>query len=243
MRNIFSVFILSLMLAFVVSLGTANAFKQVNTDITVMELFTSQSCSSCPPADRLLNDLSKKPNTIALSCNVTYWDHLNWKDTLSKEFCTVRQKNYSVNLGRAGNVFTPELVINGKKSLVGSKKKEIVQQLDYIPNPAALKVKRTGSNLVISDALRQFNKSNTVLLVTYGNEVTQEIPSGENSGKEVSYTNPILSIIKLYEDWDGRDLVIDLEYPLKIEASGVAILVHEGHDMANPIIAAGQEKL
>ena len=85
----------------------------------VVELFTSQSCSSCPPADRNLGKLSENPNVIALGFHVTYWNHLHWEDTLSNEFSTKRQRSYAAAF-RNGRVYTPQMVVNGEQEFVGS---------------------------------------------------------------------------------------------------------------------------
>src|SRR5215467_1612925 len=96
----------------------------------VVELFTSQGCSSCPPADKLLGELAKDPNVIALSLPIDYWDYLGWKDTLADKRFTARQKAYSHMRGDR-EVYTPQVVINGKVHAVGSDRagiEEAIQQ-------------------------------------------------------------------------------------------------------------------
>ena len=102
-----------------------------NTDSpVVLEMFTSQSCSSCPPADRVLSQLeAQNDNIIALSCHVTYWNHLHWKDTLSKEFCSTRQRDYVRTL-RSRGPYTPQIMINGKHTMVGSQGGKIVRAIE-----------------------------------------------------------------------------------------------------------------
>src|SRR5262245_8807858 len=90
----------------------------------VLELFTSQGCSSCPAADALLKSFAQRPGMIALSLSVDYWDHLGWKDTLASPKNTLRQKAYAKALG-TGNVYTPQIVINGTTEAVGGNKAEI----------------------------------------------------------------------------------------------------------------------
>src|SRR5213596_1913287 len=85
----------------------------------VVELFTSQGCSSCPPADKLLGELAKDPNVIALSLPIDYWDYLGWKDTLADKRFTARQKAYSHVRGDR-NLYTPQMVVNGSAQVIGS---------------------------------------------------------------------------------------------------------------------------
>ena len=92
--------------------------------VSVIELFTSQGCSSCPAADRLLQDLSQRQDLIALSFPVTYWDYLGWKDTLARPEYTERQREYAT-IQRDGQVYTPEVVVNGSQSCVGSNREAI----------------------------------------------------------------------------------------------------------------------
>ena len=106
---------------------------------TVLELFTSQGCSSCPSADALLKSYAQRPGVIALSLSVDYWDHLGWKDTLASPKNTARQKAYAKALG-TGNVYTPQIVINGVAETIGSNKSEIEKAICAGPqwrqNPA-----------------------------------------------------------------------------------------------------------
>ena len=96
----------------------------------VVELFTSQGCSSCPPADALLVEYSRQPDIIALSLPVNYWDYLGWKDTLAHVAFTERQKAYAH--GRSDRqVFTPQMIVNGKKSCIGSDRAQIEKAIQY----------------------------------------------------------------------------------------------------------------
>ncbi|HST95675.1 MAG TPA: DUF1223 domain-containing protein, partial [Microvirga sp.] len=90
----------------------------------VVELFTSQGCSSCPPADELLVEYSRQPDVIALSMPVNYWDYLGWKDTLAHVAFTERQKAYA-HSRKDRQVFTPQMIVNGKKSCIGSDRDQI----------------------------------------------------------------------------------------------------------------------
>ena len=220
---------------------------QISDDkgVYVLELFTSQSCSSCPAADAFLEELDQKQNIITLSCNVTYWNHLHWKDTLSQEACTERQLNYSLANHRNGNVFTPELVINGKKSLVGSSRKRIVNYLSDENNTVTpLEISQNNNQLRIKPIADQslLPVNNQVVMITYGDKHKQYVESGENRGKTISYSNPVVEIKMISEQWNGQSTV-ESELPDNREnISGVVVLITKAA-VGNEILAAGRLKL
>lgn len=182
-------------------LCSAPALAQNETPI-VLELFTSQSCSSCPPADKILEKLSiENKNIIALSCNVTYWNHLHWEDTLSKDFCDQRQLNYVRSLNARGP-YTPQIVVNGKETMVGSKEGEIRRAISMAKPIKNISLALEENELKISLPETPGDDSYALNLITYTESQEQEIPSGENKGRTVSYTNPIQEIISL-GSWDG----------------------------------------
>lgn len=171
----------------------------------LLELFTSQGCSSCPPADRLAEKLATNPNLVVIARPVTYWDRLGWKDTLAREDNTTLQQDYA-RRGLAGRngVYTPQLVVDGSFGAVGSRAEDI-----------AAGVKRYGSasDATIRAAKRDaggyaVNLSGTgqgtgeLLLVAVTRKVTVGIGSGENGGRKVSYTN-VLRAERKIADWSG----------------------------------------
>lgn len=210
----------------------------------VIELFTSQSCSSCPPADKILGELAQQSNVIALGCHVTYWDHLNWKDTLSLKECTERQRVYSSTSGRK-RIFTPEMLVNGHDSFVGSNRSKAFAAIRQNSSVAPIKMERgnNGQELVITlPALEvALNEKVSLTLISFGTEQTQHIPSGENRNKTVSYINPVLSIITLNETWNGKEKLISARAPYTGQQRiGYALLAQTGN--TGKIIAAGQIK-
>ncbi len=204
----------------------------------VLELFTSQSCSSCPPADKILGDLAdENKNIIALSCNVTYWNHLHWEDTLSKDFCTQRQRNYVTGFGKR-SAYTPQLVINGKYEMVGSQGRKVNDAIKNISAPLKnISITRLGDNFNIE--LPDLARSQYVItIIENGARHTQTIPSGENRGRTVNYTNPVQAIDTV-GTWDGE--ANNLEYFIKNNnaAKAVVVLVHE-RSPTGKIVAAGK---
>lgn len=209
----------------------------------VLELFTSQSCSSCPPADKVLGDLADKhDNIIALSCNVTYWNHLHWKDTLSKDFCTERQRSYAQSFS-SKRVYTPQIVINGQHEMVGSRGNAVRNRVAKAVEKQAVKViaiTSQGETLQIKLPEIVGNDSFALHLITHGARHTQSIPSGENRGRTVQYTNPVQDIISL-GTWDGTSKVITYDVSEIKNASGFVILAQK-NGVTGPIAAAGKIK-
>ncbi len=175
---------------------------------SVIELFTSQGCSSCPPADRLLKRLAERPDLIALSFPVTYWDYLGWKDTLARPENAERQRRYAALQG--GEVYTPEAVVNGLKECVGSdldaiesaiKSTASVIRKEAVP----LSVRHEGGKLVIETGAAPAESRHTtgkvwVASVRQSSDVA--IGAGENSGRQVTYTNVVLGLTEA-GGWQG----------------------------------------
>ncbi|MEM7617915.1 MAG: DUF1223 domain-containing protein [Pseudomonadota bacterium] len=219
-----------------------NAQAQDNSQAPiVVELFTSQSCSSCPPADKVLGKLAKEnDNVIALSCHVTYWNHLHWEDTLSQNFCTERQRGYVVSLDSRGP-YTPQTVINGRYEMIGSQEGKVRKSIQNIDKPLK-NIPLTHDSDSLNIFLPELPKNQYVVtLATYGDKHTQAIPSGENRGQTVEYTNPVTKLIPL-DTWDGTKGTMELG---SVEFEGeknLVVLVHE-RSASGPIIAAGQLSL
>ncbi len=226
------------------SYSTSDAQLSEPDGYHVLELFTSQSCSSCPAADAFLEELDKNENIIALSCNVTYWNHLNWQDTLSQDFCTDKQRQYSYIQNRNGLVFTPELMINGEKSFIGSKRGKIVDYLSHDTNAVmSLKLELKDEEVTVA-ALNdntQWDSDNIVTLIAYGDKHTQFVPSGENRGRTIHYSNPVLSMKKIAQNWNGSSPIsssINSDTP----PSGYVVLV-SSKNVGGKILGAGKIKL
>ncbi len=204
----------------------------------VLELFTSQSCSSCPPADRILTQLQEEnSNIIALSCNVTYWNHLHWEDTLSKEFCSTRQRSYVRTLQSRGP-YTPQIVINGEDTMVGSSHGKIIKSINQQAAIKTIGLTLDNKNLKISLPETPSNSVYAINLIIVGNSHTQSIPSGENRGRTVKYTNPVENIISL-GTWDGtgKNMSYDVS---NFTTNSKYVLLAQQNGRTGKIIAAGQ---
>ena len=179
----------------------------------VVELFTSQSCSSCPPADYLLGELNKHSNIIAFSCHVTYWDHLNWRDTLSQKFCTDRQRAYARFQGKR-QVYTPQMVVNGAFEFVGSNRFEIMRYVSLAGNTVQPIVLNLNAQ-TLSATMPPLSKDaalQTLWLIRTQASHTQAIRSGENRGKTITYTNSIETLEQV-GTWDGSAQVLTFPRP------------------------------
>lgn len=232
--------ILSITLYSNFSTASAESVQNVKMPV-VVELFTSQSCSSCPPADRILGQIAKNKNVIALSCHVTYWNHLHWKDTLSKEFCTERQQSYAYALKKRGP-YTPQMIINGTHDVVGNRSKQVSNLIEKTSKNEALipvKITQNANTLYIQlpKATAIIDQA-SVLLFSYKNKHTQSIPSGENSGRTVLYTNPVDRLTPL-GTWNGKEASIS--YDASNAADGYAVIIQEKNH--GRIIGAGKLEL
>ena len=189
----------------------------------VVELFTSQGCSSCPPADALLGELSRKPNVIALAYHVDYWDDLGWKDTFSIPEATARQRGYVRRLSKSG-AFTPQAVVSGDTSLVGSNRKELTEAIAADRDSLAIALARTDSNLSItlSEAWRD---PMDVFVVAYLPQATTKVGAGENARRSLTQFNVVRSFKRIGR-WNGKPQTMTV--PLATfprDATSIAVLL------------------
>ncbi len=192
---------------------------------TVVELFQSQGCSSCPPANANVMALSGRPDILALSFQVTYWDQLGWKDTFASPQYTARQWDYARGL-RHDNVFTPQVVINGRADVVGVRPGEIegaVARADRGSTGPSIDI--NGGRVTIAGPAPATPAQ--VWLVRYDPNIVQvPIRRGENGGRTLPHKNVVRSLTRL-GDWSGATKGYALPTP---DASGLksAILVQAG---------------
>jgi hypothetical protein len=179
----------------------------------VVELFTSQGCSSCPPADTYLSELSReRPDVLPLAFHVTYWDSLGWKDPFSFDAATQRQASYAAHLGKG--TYTPQMVIDGRAVLVGSDRRSaeaaIAAEKQGGVTSAALSAMHRGTAISISVGAGGGNAS--VILIGYDAERRTAIGQGENGGRTLTESNIVRSIQRVGQ-WTGAPLVLDAPLP------------------------------
>ncbi len=238
-----------LTLAFVLSAFQAAAPARAQDtawgNASVIELFTSQGCSSCPEADQLLEQLSHRPDIIALSFPVSYWDYLGWKDTLARPENSERQRKYSKIIGD-GEVYTPQAIVNGVRNCVGSDRAEIEAAVEETA-PAIGKdavpiiISRGDGKLIIDigpapDGAR-YTKGK-VWVATVRPPVSIPIQRGENAGVVVTYTNVVRKLTEA-GDWYGATTSYAL--PLSSVADdGESIVVFLQAETLGRIVAAAR---
>jgi hypothetical protein len=169
----------------------------------LIELFTSQGCSSCPPADSLAERLSTNPDLVVIARPVTYWDRLGWKDTLARESNTALQQAYARRgLDGRNGVYTPQMVVNGSFGFVGSSAGEVAPSVkQYGKSGAAISVSAgAGGGYTVN--LSGTGAKSELVLVAVTRKVAVSIGSGENGGRKVAYTNVLRSERKV-SDWAG----------------------------------------
>jgi len=171
----------------------------------VIELFTSQGCSSCPPADALIAALSEQPGVLTLSWHVDYWDYLGWADSFARPEFTARQESYARAAGEHA-VYTPQMIVAGVDTAVALGPAQLMGLIDASRvAPAMVSVQREatadGQRIELMP-LSELGGGVGILLVRYAPERAVEMTAGENRGKVVTYTNVVLSLDRLAE-WDG----------------------------------------
>lgn len=175
---------------------------KVSGRLVVAELFTSQGCSSCPPADRLLTELADGGlNVLPLAFHVTYWDGLGWRDPFSLEVATLRQRWYR-GLWRADEIYTPQLVVDGQRGVIGSDRDAVAGALRHafdIP-AVAVELRREGGVGVV-DIARGAGPAD-IVLVGYDPRHTTQIGRGENGGRTLVESN-IVRGLAMAGTWDG----------------------------------------
>lgn len=213
----------------------------------VIELFTSQGCSSCPPADKLLGEYARDRSVVALTLAVDYWDYLGWKDTLALSGHTIRQRAYAKVRGDR-QVYTPQAVINGVAHVLGSDKSAIErairqtrEKVAILSLPVTLRLSEDAIAVTV-EAASGIGKSGEIWLCPIIRSAPVSIARGENGGRTITYSNVVRRWIKL-GDWTGK--AETFKVPLKDIQSGdvdaAAVVVQGGVASApDTILGAAQ---
>lgn len=201
----------------------------------VVELFTSQGCNSCPPADRLLGELADRDDVLPLSFHVTYWDRLGWPDTFGLEDSTRRQEVYADWLGRT-RVYTPQMMIGGRIDVVGNARRRVFDAIqlirDHGPSGPELTIVGERLSVGVGDEVDA-----AIWLVAFDDHRDVAIERGENRGRTLRYHHVVRELTRLAY-WRGRAIELDLPVA-RLTATGrdgAAILVQRLSDGA--ILAA-----
>jgi hypothetical protein len=218
----------------------------------VVELFTSQGCSSCPPADKVIGELAKDPSVIALSMPIDYWDYLGWKDTLADARFSARQKAYSLMRGDR-DVYTPQVVVNGSAHVVGSDRVGIERAIGttrktegVMSLPVSMKL--TGDQITVSVAAS--NKApatahGEIWICSVSKAVPISVARGENSGRDLTYYNVVRNVLKV-GDWNGSagSWTVPLENISREGIDAAAVFVQDGsREKPGPMLGAAYTSL
>lgn len=198
----------------------------------VVELFTSQGCSDCPAADRLVGELAKRKDVIALSLPITYWDMLGWKDTYATDANTQRQKAYAATMNHSG-IYTPQMIIDGRLDVVGNQRDRVLAALSarssdgYAEMSVPISIGTASGRVEISiPAVKTRNKLLATIWVmrTLG-QGSVNVEQGENRNHQLTYTNIVRDLQRAGE-WNGEAMKIDLPMTLaKTKHDGVVVLL------------------
>lgn len=225
--------------AFAVLALPAGAEKVHDRPKAVVELFTSQGCAQCPPADALLTSLAEEGDVIALAYHVDYWDYVGWEDTFGKADYSDRQRAYAKSWG-SSRIYTPQMVVNGDKGVVGSRRNEVHGALDAATLPLAVDITKQGDMLKIAVPPNVDYSDAVVWLVTYLDRADVAIDKGENAGKTMVYTQVVTGrqALGMWESDTGADLKLPLPEMLA-ENTGMAVIVQqENNGLPGPILGA-----
>ena len=245
--------LLALVLAALWSVPQADAQTQKQTPRpqVVIELFTSQGCSSSPMADAVMGELSRDPEIITLTFPVTYWDYLGWKDTLGQDVFGKRQKLYAKARGDS-QIYTPQAIVNGSIHVVGSEKGELRRRIgdgEAASFKATISLKEEGGSLRIRLTPLPGVPENTgsVWVLPTIREVTVAIGGGENRGKTVSYSNVVRGLMRV-GSWDGKEgeISVPIATTQAPDADGYVVIVQAekpgrmGYPYPGEILAAAR---
>ena len=200
--------------------------------LVVVELFTSQGCYSCPPADRYAGKLRSRPDVLPLSFHVDYWDYIGWKDPFALPSNAARQRDYAASFG-LHSIYTPQMVVSGQLEGVGSREARIEKLIEKVKTDgkffAAPKIGRDSAGMLRIDIPQAaYGGSADVYFIAYEGEKTQVISRGENAGKTLTYYNVVRDFSRV-GSWDGeaRHFYIDGAAAMPAGADGCAVIVQE----------------
>ena len=214
MRNLFNAVALAAALVLAPAAMAAEKSAPGNSQgrsLTVVELFTSQGCSSCPPADAFLGELAKRDDILALSVHVDYWDYIGWKDVFASPRNTQRQRDYASKM-RLRYVYTPQMVIQGADHATGSDRSKVLAKIKKAAKtkrvPVAISL--AGRKIRITVPGAHTTDKAAVWLAVYGHEMETKIKRGENAGRTLIYHNVVSDMIRI-GTWSGQPMDIPTE--------------------------------
>ncbi len=210
----------------------------------VVELFTSQGCNSCPPADEFLGELAERPDIIALSLHVDYWDYIGWKDPYASPQVTARQRGYAERLGLR-YVYTPQMVIDGRTDVAGVRRKEVLRAIEKAAlerKGLQVRFENTDGGRIVIPAGHAPEGGAAVWLAVFDRSHETSVPRGENAGRKLSNYNVVRELSRI-ATWHGERLEIpfDMAAAAAQGRDGCAVIVQQ--EPAGPVLGAAQMPL
>lgn len=218
--------------------AAAEATAETLPPMVVVELFTSQGCSTCPPADEFLAELARRPDIVALEFHVGFWDFLGWNDPLAKAAFTDRQQAYLAAMG-GRYPYTPQMVIGGRRHEIGSNRARVEHAIDQVRRalsgrPDVTLRRIDAQRLRIEVGPADVEERHDLMLVAYDSRHETEVESGRNKGRRLVNTQVVRHLERI-GGWDGDAVSVTVAIP-QVDG-GCAVLVQKpGH---GPIVAAG----
>jgi hypothetical protein len=232
-----------LMLAAAIAGSAGTACAQDKAPV-VVELFTSEGCSSCPPADALLGELARRPSVVPLAFHVDYWDYIGWKDPYASPAFTQRQHDYVAALG-LHMPYTPQMVVDGRTDVVGSEQGDVEAAIGKAAAQPklAISIEKDGTSyravIPASDTAPPGGPA-TVWLALFDSQRETRVARGENGGRTLKEYN-IVRAWRQIGSWDGHALSLPLSMPANANPGSCAIIVQSGR--VGPILGAALMKL
>ncbi len=230
----FNSLLAGIFLAFVIGGGGVFGEEIKGRPVAVVELFTSQGCSSCPPADAFIEELGHRNDVLTLAYHVDYWDYIGWADTFGDVAHSDFQRAYAQSWGKH-RIYTPQLVINGVKDVVGSRRQEIESEITdaHLNVPVDLTYE-DGVLTVTIESIPSFSSDSAAMiyLVTFQDRSEVNIQRGENRGKQLSYVQIVMSrqVIGIWDPAEGAHLKLPVNEVFGENSNGVAILVQQQNE-------------
>ncbi len=226
-------------------LGLASPAAAQHSPVLV-ELFTSQGCAACPPADKLLETLADRDDVIALALHVDYWDYIGWADSFGNSAFSDRQKRYARVRGRA-SVYTPQMIIGGIDEVKGSSRAQVMGTIathlgmggSANPKGVRLTLHSDQDTVLTVEAVAEYGLAYAaeIQLVRYKDSETVDILAGENAGRSVTYRNIVTSWQKL-DNWDGQS---PFRQTVQIEGDEAVVVVIQEQGQG-PVLAVARRR-
>jgi hypothetical protein len=206
--------------------GQVQAQSNAPRGPAIVELYTSQGCSSCPPAEAVLGELAQMPNVVALAFHVAYWDNIGWADHFALPIAVKRQNRYVETLGLS-SAFTPQAVVDGRGSFVGSDKRRIVAAMLEARETIPIEIKVSQGELIVTVLDHPRHAGYEVNLAAYLPRAQTAVARGENSGRTLTEFN-IVRQFRTLGSWNGQEAIFRVPLVgIPTDASHVAVLLQQ----------------